>query len=193
MTGTIVPSGFRLFALRGSRLHVVVKLPQSSAVAATLPRRAMPRNSQRLRHGTSRCRKAGRMCTRGRENPPIFAGTPGAAQSLALKGVSPMLELLQTLIFALALGFVISGVVSNLFGLVTDGASIFHFPVTSDARRLAIVGLLIFAGPHILFRAARRALKIGDWPPAYTFSCFGLCSVWSFVVGYAVLRLFVVW
>ena len=98
-----------------------------------------------------------------------------------------MLDVLSILTFALAIGFVISGIVSNVFGLVTDGQSVFHIPVTSDVRRLAMVGLLLFAGPHILYRAASRSLRIGDWPPAYTFTCFGLCSVWSFVVGYAVL------
>lgn len=99
------------------------------------------------------------------------------------------MDILQTLVFAVAIGFVISGIVSNVFGLVTDGQSLFHLPVTSDVQRLAIVGLLIFAGPHILFRAAHRSLQVGDWPPAYTFTCFGLCSVWSFLVGYIVLRL----
>jgi uncharacterized membrane protein YidH (DUF202 family) len=94
------------------------------------------------------------------------------------------------LIFALAIGFVISGIVSNMFGLITDGQSVFHFPVTSDIRRLAVVGILLFAGPHILFRAANRALRVGDWPPAYTFTCFGLCSIWSFVVGFVVLKVF---
>ena len=100
-----------------------------------------------------------------------------------------MLDASLTLVFALAIGFVISGIVSNVFGLVTDGQSMLHLPVTSDARRLAVVGLLLFAGPHILFRAASRALRIGDWPPAYTLTCFGLCSLWSFGVGYVALKL----
>jgi len=100
------------------------------------------------------------------------------------------MDILQTLVFAVAIGFVISGIVSNVFGLVTDGQSVFHMPVTSDVQRLAMIGLLIFAGPHILMRAAHRSLQIGDWPPAYTFTCFGLCSVWSFLVGYVVLCLF---
>lgn len=103
-----------------------------------------------------------------------------------------MLDVAQTLVFGLAIGFVVSGVVSNVFQLVTNGQSVFHFPVTSDARRLLIVGLLILAGPHILFRAANRSLQIGDWPAVYIIGCFSLCVVWSFVVGFCVLRLFVV-
>jgi hypothetical protein len=103
-----------------------------------------------------------------------------------------MLDVAQTLVFGLAIGFVISGVVSNVFQLVTNGQSLFHFPVTSDLRRLMIVGLLIFAGPHILFRAANRSLQIGDWPAAYIIGCFSLCVVWSFVLGFCVLRLFVI-
>lgn len=103
-----------------------------------------------------------------------------------------MLDVAQTLVFGLAIGFVISGVVSNVFQLVTNGQSIFHFPVTSDIRRLMIVGLLILAGPHILFRAANRSLQIGDWPAAYVIGCFGLCVIWSFVLGFCALRLFVI-
>jgi fumarate reductase subunit D len=106
--------------------------------------------------------------------------------------VKLMVDALQVLAFALAIGFVISGIVSNVFGLITDNQSIFHMQVTSDVQRLAVVGLLIFAGPHVLFRAARRSLQIGDWPPAYTFTCFGLCSLWSFVVGFVVLKVFLI-
>jgi hypothetical protein len=101
------------------------------------------------------------------------------------------MDVAQTLFFGLAIGFVISAVVSNVFQLVTNGQSMFHFPVTSDVRRLMIVGLLILAGPHILFRAANRSLQIGDWPAAYIIGCFGLCIVWSFVLGFGVLRLFI--
>jgi hypothetical protein len=96
-----------------------------------------------------------------------------------------------TLIFGLALGFVISGVVANVFQLVTDGASMFHLPVTSDGRRLAVVGLLLLAGPHILVRAADRSARIGDWPVAYTIVCLVLGFVWSFVLGYAALSVVV--
>jgi len=102
-----------------------------------------------------------------------------------------MSDVFQILVFALATGFVVSGIVSNVYSLVTNGQSIFHFPVTSDATRLVMVGLLIFAGPHILFRAAKRSLQIGDWPTAYIVTCFALCSVWSFAVGLLVLKLFI--
>jgi len=100
------------------------------------------------------------------------------------------MDIAQTLFFGLAIGFVISAVVSNVFQLVTNGQSMFHFPVTSDIRRLMIVGLLILAGPHILFRAANRSLQIGDWPATYIVGCLGLCVVWAFVLGFCVLRLF---
>jgi len=102
-----------------------------------------------------------------------------------------MLDLAQTLFFALAIGFVISGIVSNVFQLVTDGRSMLHFPVTSDFQRLAIVGLLIFAAPHILCRAANRSMQIGDWPASYVLGSFGLGILWSFALGYGVLNLFI--
>jgi uncharacterized membrane protein YidH (DUF202 family) len=103
-----------------------------------------------------------------------------------------MLDLPETLIFALAIGFVISGIVSNVFQLVTNGRSVFHFPVTSDLRRLAMVGLLILAGPHILFRAANKSMQIGDWPAAYVFGSFALAVIWSIVLGYCVLAVFII-
>lgn len=102
-----------------------------------------------------------------------------------------MLDAGLTLIFGLVIGFVISGVMSNLFQLMTNGASLLHFPVTSDTRRLAVVGVMLFAGPHILVRAADRSLKDGDWPFSYTFACFSFGLIWSFMLGYAALLLFV--
>lgn len=97
-----------------------------------------------------------------------------------------MLDAGLTLIFGLVIGFVISGVMSNLFQLM-----MLHFPVTSDTRRLAVVGVMLLAGPHILVRAADRSLKGGDWPFSYTFACFSFGLVWSFVLGYVALLLFV--
>lgn len=95
-----------------------------------------------------------------------------------------------TLIVALLIGFVISGIMSNLFQLMLNGASSLHFPVTSDVRRLAVVGVMLLAGPHILVRAADRSLRVGDWPLTYTASCFGLALIWSGVLGYVTLAVF---
>ena len=101
-----------------------------------------------------------------------------------------MLDPVQTLLFGLALGFVISGVMANLFQMMTDGQSMLTVQVKTDAQRLAVVGMLLLAGPHILVRAAKRSLQVGDWPFAYTAACFLLGLVWSFVLGYAVLAVF---
>jgi uncharacterized membrane protein YidH (DUF202 family) len=100
-----------------------------------------------------------------------------------------MIASVQTLVFGFALGFAISAIVSNVFQLVTNGQSAFHIPVTTDARRLAIVGLLLVAGPHILFSAAKRSVRIGDWPMAYVAGCLALGAVWAFVLGFFVIRL----
>jgi hypothetical protein len=102
-----------------------------------------------------------------------------------------MFDPVLTLIFGLLIGFAISGIMSNVFQLMMNGGSLLHFPVTSDARRLAVVGVMLLAGPHILVRAADRSLKGGEWPFSYTFSCFALGLVWSFVLGYAALLVFV--
>ncbi len=96
-----------------------------------------------------------------------------------------------SLILALVIGFVISGIMSNLFQLMLNGASLLHFPVTSDLRRLAVVGVMLLSGPHILVRAADRSLRDGDWPFSYIAACFGLGVFWSFVLGYVALLAFV--
>jgi hypothetical protein len=96
-----------------------------------------------------------------------------------------------TVMVALVLGFVISGIMSNVFQMVLNGASPLHFPVASDFRRLAVVGIMLLAGPHILVRAADRSLRSGDWPFTYTASCFGLGLLWSGVLGYVALALFI--
>ena len=101
-----------------------------------------------------------------------------------------MLDPVQTLLFGLAIGFVVSGITANFFQMITDGQSALTFKVTTDVQRLAVVGMLLLAGPHILVRAANRSLRLGDWPFAYTAACFALGLVWSFVLGFAVLAVF---
>lgn len=102
-----------------------------------------------------------------------------------------MFDPVLTLVFGLLIGFAISGIMSNVFQLMMNGASLLHFPVTSDVRRLALVGVMLLSGPHMLVRAADRSLKVGDWPFSYTAGCFVLGLIWSFVLGYSALVLFV--
>lgn len=101
-----------------------------------------------------------------------------------------MLDPVTTLLFGLALGFAISGVMANAFQMITDGQSMLTIQVKTDVQRLAVVSMLLLAGPHILVRAANRSMQAGDWPFAYTAACFVLGLVWSFVLGYAVLAVF---
>jgi hypothetical protein len=107
------------------------------------------------------------------------------------KAPLPMTDPALILFFGLALGFAISGIVANVFQLVTDGASMFHVPVTNDARRFGVLALLILAGPHILVRAADRSARLGEWPVAYTIGCLIAGFVWSFLLGFVALSLVV--
>jgi hypothetical protein len=92
--------------------------------------------------------------------------------------------------FALAIGFVISAVANNTFGVVTKSASPLTVTVKSDIERLMMVGVLLVCGPHILFRAANRSREMGDWPAVYVWASYGLGAIWAFVVGFAVLAVF---
>ena len=92
--------------------------------------------------------------------------------------------------FAIAIGFVISAVATNAFGVIAKTASPLTVTVKSDVERLAMVGLLLICGPHILFRTANRSRELGDWPAVYVWASYGLGLIWSFVVGFAVLAVF---
>jgi hypothetical protein len=92
--------------------------------------------------------------------------------------------------FAIAIGFTISALATNTFGVVSKTASPLTVIVKSDIERLAMVGLLLVCGPHILFRAANRSREMGDWPAVYVWASYALGLVWSFVVGFAVLAVF---
>lgn len=98
---------------------------------------------------------------------------------------------LQTLIFAFAIGIVISGIFANVFELVTNTQSMLHLPATSDGRRLLIVMVLVFAAPHIVMCAAGRVWRDGEMAPAHTFAICGLCSLWSIGLGFLVYRVLI--
>ena len=92
--------------------------------------------------------------------------------------------------FAIGIGFTLSALATNAFGLITKSASPLTVPVKSDVERLMMVGLLLVCGPHILFRTANRSREMGDWPAVYVWASYGLALIWSFVVGFAVLAVF---
>ena len=92
--------------------------------------------------------------------------------------------------FALAIGFVISAIVSNAFGAITKSATPFQMQVNSDVERLGMIGLLLLAGPHLLFHAANKSRLMGEWPTVYVWASYGLGLMWSFILGFAVLSLF---
>jgi hypothetical protein len=91
--------------------------------------------------------------------------------------------------FAVAIGFTISAIVSHSFAAVTKTETPFRMDVTSDVQRVAMVGLLLLAGPHILFRAANRSRIIGDWPLVYVWASYGLGAMWSFILGFTLLSI----
>ena len=102
-----------------------------------------------------------------------------------------MSDEVQAFMFAIAIGIVLSGIFANVFGLITNTRSAFHLPATSDLRRLAIGGVLLFAAPHIVICAASRALREGELAPAHTFGICGVCSLWSIGVGFLVFELMI--
>ena len=94
----------------------------------------------------------------------------------------------QALLY-LAIGFGLSFLLSLAFdahsagraGAPADAPPIYH--------RLAVVLLLLGAGPYALAREAGRAQDSGEWPQSYLAGAYGMSALWAMTLGFAVVNL----
>lgn len=96
--------------------------------------------------------------------------------------------LLQGLLMII-LGLGVSFGFAQLFRNLTCPESLANLGDVTNPRRLLVVGVMLAAGPHVLFREALRARAMRHWPEAYVFAAGGLSLFWSFVLGFALLQL----
>jgi F0F1-type ATP synthase membrane subunit c/vacuolar-type H+-ATPase subunit K len=88
-----------------------------------------------------------------------------------------------TLLFALAAGLTLSGIVANLYRLLA------HKP-ENPRQRAVYFTVMAFAGPSVLFNNATKSFRGRDCSvAAYLFAVI-LTAYWSFALGLAVLYLF---
>ena len=91
--------------------------------------------------------------------------------------------------FAVAAGFVLSGVSASAFALVTDKRLRFEWAHDENAVHLSRLPLLLVAGPLIIMRNACLAAIRGLRPVGWLFLSTVIAAGWSFCLGMAALNL----
>lgn len=93
-----------------------------------------------------------------------------------------MLHDLYVVAFCVATGFTASGVIANIYKLLLPDAD-------SGIARKAYIGVMVFAGPSVLFGSSLRALREQRSSPFTFWLAAGVSTYWSLVIGMIVLRI----
>jgi len=91
----------------------------------------------------------------------------------------------ETVIAALLTGSVLSLVISQLFRLLSEVVDLER----GDVPKLAVLGIMLLAGPHILAAAARKLGRLREYPWEYAAVIYLFSIIWAGVVGLAALTL----
>lgn len=91
------------------------------------------------------------------------------------------------LLLIIASGFVASGLIASLYRFLSGKAEYAPAP-TTEAGRLAAVGLTIFTGPAVLTFNALKA-DPAEQPRAYLIVAFSVAALWSYVLGLFIVSL----
>lgn len=102
-----------------------------------------------------------------------------------------MVEILASVGFAVAMGFVASGICASGYGLVTNSPLKFEAGASRPRLHSVRVALLLVGGPLVIMRnailGAKRNLRPRVWLVATTI----LASCWSFCLGLAAINILV--
>ncbi len=91
------------------------------------------------------------------------------------------------LLLIIASGFVASGLAASLYRVLSGKPNYAPTP-TTEAGRLAAVGLTIFTGPAVLTFNALKA-DPADQPRAYLVAVLAVAGLWSYVLGLLVVTM----
>lgn len=91
----------------------------------------------------------------------------------------------ETIIAAFLTGSVLSLVISQLFRLLSEVVDLER----GDVPKLAVLGIMLLAGPHILAAAARKLGRLREYPWEYAAVIYLFSLIWAGVVGLAALTL----
>jgi hypothetical protein len=95
-------------------------------------------------------------------------------------------------LFAIAIGFVLAGLLSSLYQLVTAKPVRFDLPTGSIVIGILQTFLIMFAGPAVLMRNAIRGRLIEHRPVGWLFASTAIAGAWSLCSGVMLLPVFVV-
>lgn len=94
--------------------------------------------------------------------------------------------------FAVAFGFVLAGILSSFYQLVTARPARFELQTETVTTGIVQTFLIMFAGPAILMRNAIRARRIEHRPMGWLFASTAIAGAWSLCSGVMLLPFFVV-
>lgn len=83
---------------------------------------------------------------------------------------------LMIVFFTMAAGFAGSGISANLYRLLVKESA-------TSVGRAAYVGIMIFAGPNVLFESAARAWRKKSCSTVAFWLAAALSGYWSFALG----------
>lgn len=114
---------------------------------------------------------------------PMMAS--GMQLPLPVRGEGSMVFGFETIIAAFLTGSVLSLVISQLFRLLSEVVDLER----GDVPKLAVLGIMLLAGPHILAAAARKLGRLREYPWEYAAVIYLFSLIWAGVVGLAALTL----
>jgi EamA domain-containing membrane protein RarD len=92
-----------------------------------------------------------------------------------------MLRDLYVVAFSTATGFTASGIIANLYRLV--------FPKAETSIKSAHIGIMVFAGPSMLFGNSLKAMREHKSTRIAFWFAAAVSAYWSLVLGMIVLRI----
>lgn len=91
---------------------------------------------------------------------------------------------LIVILFAIAIGFTASGITANAYRLIADKPE-------SLPGRLVYAGVMVVAGPNVLFENAATSFKTKKCSSIAFWLATAVAGYWSFALGLFVLNLYV--
>lgn len=88
------------------------------------------------------------------------------------------------ILFAIAFGFTASGITANIYKLIAKKPE-------SLSARLVYAGVMVVAGPNVLFENAATSFKAKKCSGIAFWLAAAIAGYWSFVLGLFVLNIYV--
>jgi hypothetical protein len=92
---------------------------------------------------------------------------------------------LIVIFFAIAIGFTASGIASNTYKLIAKKPG-------STAERIVYAGVMVVAGPNVLFGNAANSFKTKKCSSIAFWLAAAVAGYWSFMLGLLVLTISIV-